>query len=804
MKLICEMKQAYKKVNNEFFRARSRYIKYYEKLPIDPNCVLLESQHGREISGNIFYIAQYMSQNEKYNQFKIYIPTWIRHKKKIEDILQKHNLENIHLVIYASDDYFKILASAKYLINDNTFDPCFIKKEGQVYLNTWHGTPLKYLGRLMNSDAHSIGNTQKNFIVSDYILFPNAQTRNALMKDYMVENLSHTGEIYAGYPRNSIFFSPENREKLRVDLELAKTKIYAYMPTFRGTASVGSTQKNDAYLRYYLYELERLLDEDEILFVNLHPVSRKNIDFKQFKKIKEFPEGIETYEFLNLADCLITDYSSVFFDFANTRKKIVLFPYDREDYLKDRGMYMELDELPFPKVYDIPSLLDELRSPVNYKDEDFLKRYCKYENQNSAKRLCDFFFFGEKSDLVINENQPNKKENVIIYAGNLAGNGITASLKNLLNLVDLENRNYFIAFKASNVSRYKENLKSFSPKANYISLLGDMNLTITERIVRKLFKKGLIHAQLYMRLMGNRIKQEWKRSVGTELFSTAIQFNGYESEVILMWSEFSGNKIIYVHSDMVQEIKIRKNQRKDVIEYAYSKFNKVAVVTEDIAHSISHFSVSPDKITVCHNLIDYNSVLEKSKEEIQFDPNTLLSKYESDALNFLNKTEPKFITIGRFSPEKGHLRLIDAFAKVSKTYNECRLVIVGGSSNGDYYNLILKKVIDMGMEDKVLLIQNISNPFPILKACDYFVLSSYYEGFGLVIAEADILNKPIISTDIDGPRGFIKKNAGRLVENSENGIYLGMIDLLNNKVEPMKVDYEEYNYTAIKEFESLF
>ena len=90
-----------------------------------------------------------------------------------------------------------------------------------------------------------------------------------------------------------------------------------------------------------------------------------------------------------------------------------------------------------------------------------------------------------------------------------------------------------------------------------------------------------------------------------------------------------------------------------------------------------------------------------------------------------------------------------------------------------------------------------------MKKCDYFVLSSLYEGFGIVIAEADILGKPVISTDIEGPRCFMKEHKGMLVENSEDGFYNGMKELLNDEIKVMNVDYEEYNKNAIEQFENL-
>ncbi len=103
----------------------------------------------------------------------------------------------------------------------------------------------------------------------------------------------------------------------------------------------------------------------------------------------------------------------------------------------------------------------------------------------------------------------------------------------------------------------------------------------------------------------------------------------------------------------------------------------------------------------------------------------------------------------------------------------------------------------------MVLVKNISNPYAVLSRCDGFVLSSYYEGFGLVIAEADILKKPVISTRVDGPTLFMEEHGGRLVDNSDAGLYEGMMLLANKKVPVMNVDYYEYNRQAREEFKKL-
>ena len=186
--------------------------------------------------------------------------------------------------------------------------------------------------------------------------------------------------------------------------------------------------KSDTYQFYYLYELDKLLTEDEVLFVKLHLIDEKKVCYDDFTHIRCFPEHYETYEVLNIADVLMADYSSVMFDFACTGRKIVLFPFDKEDYLRDRGTYIQLDDLPFPQVFSLEELAAELRSGKEYDDTAFLQKFCPYDNKQSAKQLCDFIILQKDNGLCANDIPDNGKENVLIYVGDLAKNGVTASL----------------------------------------------------------------------------------------------------------------------------------------------------------------------------------------------------------------------------------------------------------------------------------------------------------------------------------------------------------------------------------------
>ena len=91
---------------------------------------------------------------------------------------------------------------------------------------------------------------------------------------------------------------------------------------------------------------------------------------------------------------------------------------------------------------------------------------------------------------------------------------------------------------------------------------------------------------------------------------------------------------------------------------------------------------------------------------------------------------------------------------------------------------------------------------PILEKCDLFILSSFYEGWGIVLMEADTLGVPIISTDVVGTQ-WLKDYGGNLVENSEEGLLNGMYDFVNGKIHTLDIDYDDFNNEIISDFDKL-
>lgn len=804
-KVVGKIKGWVAKLRNPYWRALSRYYDQGKANVLDEKMILLESQHGKEFSGNIFRIAEYLAKDPQYADYTIYVTCWGDKQKAYRAKMVRYGIANrLHLVSLASEGYYRVITTAKYLVNDNTFLPFFVKKEGQVYLNTWHGTPLKTLGRRIVGGAHMIGNTQKNFLSADYLQHPNDYTADHMTEDYCLANVCRAKVLIGGYPRNTVFFDDADRERVRRFYKIDEKRVYAYMPTFRGVAAKGTTDKNEIYLHYFLYELDRQLADDEILFVNLHVVSQSKVNFRDYRHIRAFPSGEETYAFLNACDALVTDYSSVFFDYAASRRKVVLFTYDREDYLRDRGTYMPFDELPFPQVRDVPSLLDELRTPKGYDDTAFCARFCAHDGLDATAKLMDRVILGAATGIVERPIPDNGKPNVIIYGGNLSGNGITASLINLLSHVDRTKRNYIVTFEQRLTGPFESRIHSLPEGVGVLAVGGDMDLPVSARIRRKLLKWKIYPLGRYARTQREYLAFDRRRMLGEGRFDIAIHFSGYEDEIIARFGEFPGPRFVMVHSDMLHEIATRGNQRRSSLEYAYRMYDKVAAITPAALESAVSIAGTREKISLLPNSIDDERVRRLGEEPVDFSIAKRLSMPRTAAEAFMAEHPRKIVAVGRFSPEKGHERLLRAFAPYAAAHPEAGLVIVGGSAYQNGYAKLTSCICALGLQKQVLLVMDTPNPYAIIKACDGLIMASHYEGFGLVLLEGDILGKPVVSTDIDGPRPFMQEHGGTMVPNTDEGVAEGVRMLFDGEAKHLAVDYAGYNADVIRRFEALF
>ncbi|MEE8716815.1 MAG: glycosyltransferase [Coriobacteriales bacterium] len=776
------------------------YSVYYSK-PIDESAVYLESRDGADFTGNIFRIAQELCSNSQYSNLHLYIRLKDEVVNKFLSLIDNYNFDKTKIE-YTTDTWtaIKWMEVSKYIVTDSGMPWEYVKRQGQIILNTWHGTPLKVMGRFIPTEEHKIGTVQHLFLSSDYLLYPSYYMKNTMLQSYMVEKVASGHALMAGYPRNAVFFSHERRVEVRKELGFGDNKIYAYMPTHRGNSVHGKNSSQLHDVIDYLSYLDCFLNDDEILLVKLHVYNQSKIDFRQFDHVKPFPEGYETYDVLNATDCLVTDYSSVLFDYANSRNKIILFAYDQEEYFQDRGTYFSLDELPFPTVSTAKDLLKELRSPKQYDDNDFLLRYCTFDNIDATSNLCRHVFLGENN--CKEEEIYNGKENVLIFAGNLSKNGITTACISLLNNLDKDRRNYFLAFRRQDIDVDPSRMKVIPTDVEYLPMMSDQMYTTDEMAAYSKYSQETNIDCEYPNNLKRLFKREWDRYYWGIKFSNIIQFDGYGKNVSLLFDEVDANKTIFVHNDMIKEAQRRHIQHLPTLRRVYNSYDHVAVVAKELVPSVEQISGRSDNIIVIENIQDYNKIIEKSNKQIEFDDDTILKCWTPYGLyDFFNTEGCKIVTVGRFSPEKGHLRLIDAFDRFNQDHPDSRLLIIGG--HGNLYNDTIKHALTKRSHKNIYILKSISNPMPILKRCDLFVLPSFYEGQPMVIQEADICGLPVVSTDIPGPHEFLAKHGGTLVEDSEDGILSGLNMYVNGRVSKMSIDYETTNARTLRTIEKI-
>ncbi len=783
-------------------KALARIYNIYYNEPLDEKLVYFESRDGGDFTGNILRICEELMK-PAYGGLRFCVYTKPGVAEKIRALAPRYGLE-LSRMRFTEDETEAVcwMEKAKYLVVDSGIPWQYVKREGQIVVNTWHGTPLKVMGRYIPTENHRIGNVQHFFLSSDYILYPSYYMKDTMLRSYMVERAASGKVLMSGYPRNSVFLDGDRREKMRGELGYEGKTVYVYMPTHRGNSAQTKHASQAQDVIDYMAELDLSLRDDEIVLVKLHVYNQSRIDFVQFEHIRPFPEGYEPYDVLNAADVLITDYSSVMFDFANARRKTILFTYDEEEYFADRGLYFPLEELPFPNVKTLDDLLAEMRSPMAYDDTAFLEKFCTFDTPDAAEKLCRHVFLGEKR--CREEQIGNGLENVLIFGGTLARNGITTALYNLLKGLDRTKRNYFLTFRRWDVDSDPARVERIPEYIDYLPLMNDQLYTPEEREAYDRFARSEDWDEPYPELLHRLFRREWDRFFWGVDFKYVIQFDGYGKNVNMLFMEHStARRVIFVHNDMLREINEKHNQHGATMRTMYRNFDHVAIVSEEIRSMTEKVSGRKDNIVLVNNIHNYEEILENAEKPIEFQPNTLMRAWVPGGVEaFLSGDGFKFVTVGRFSEEKGHARLISAFEKFCENYPDAKLMIIGGY--GRLYNDTVNAALATSCWRNIFFIRNIENPMPIVKQCDLFVMSSYYEGLPMTIKEADTLGVPVVSTDIPGPRYFMKRYGGYLVENSEEGVLQGMLDFAAGKVHAMNIDYEAYNRQARKEFDQLF
>lgn len=224
----------------------------------------------------------------------------------------------------------------------------------------------------------------------------------------------------------------------------------------------------------------------------------------------------------------------------------------------------------------------------------------------------------------------------------------------------------------------------------------------------------------------------------------------------------NSKKIIWIQNDIFN----LKEYTPDVIQQLF-KFDRILVISNKLKEEMqkpAHSEKEKQAVIKIFNPIDKEDTLQKADMEINDFP--------------FSKDLPTFVTIGTVYPQKGYDRLLDVHKKLMDEGLKHQIIIIG---DGYDFENIHGKLNQLGLQETVKMLGFRSNPYPYLKKSDFYVMSSRHEGFPTIIAEALILNKPVVSTDVSGIRDLLQDGKlGIITPNSEDGIYEGMKKFLTH------------------------
>lgn len=315
----------------------------------------------------------------------------------------KAKYPHILLVKRFSFKWVWVMAHAHYWVFNSRMPNWWCKNRKTIYIQTWHGTPLKHLG--VDIENVSIpGTTTEDY----YQQF----TREASRWDYLIASNEYSKKIFRsafqfhnqfleiGYPRNDVLYQNNRPDTIR-DLKQRlvgrpDATVITYAPTWRDDDAI----KKGQYHFQLPFDLKRFLNqvsEDTILVLRPHYLVKDKIDIHGFEDRVKILADEDIANLYLITDLMITDYSSVMFDFANLERPMLFYAYDLEHYRDQlRGFYFDYQaEIPGPLATNEDQLMADLavfQRDGGFQDHHtellgFNQKYCSWENGTASAQV---------------------------------------------------------------------------------------------------------------------------------------------------------------------------------------------------------------------------------------------------------------------------------------------------------------------------------------------------------------------------------------------------------------------------------
>jgi len=352
-------------------------------LPLKKKTVVFESYWGKNFECNPRAVYEYIDEHKK-----DYKTVWF---------LRDHHTDitgNAETVRINSLKYYYYLATAKYFVNNVNFPDFYEKRKDVTEIQTMHGIPLKTLG--LDAPGEVIGEVQKEKFLRrchrwDYLSVPSNYVSEIAKSAYDFNN----DFLKVGYPRNDKLFTDNNKESInkikeKMGIPLDK-KVIVYVPTWR--------TKGKFRMPIDLNQLKKHFGDEYIFIVKLHHFSKKGFSLSEYEGFAyDYSHYGDIRDMYLIADILITDYSSVMFDYSLLNKPMLFYTYDYDNYKnKLRGMYVDFEEeAPGPLIENTETLVKEIQD-IDMFSEKYQERITRFKEKYNQ------FDDGRASEKIVNQ-----------------------------------------------------------------------------------------------------------------------------------------------------------------------------------------------------------------------------------------------------------------------------------------------------------------------------------------------------------------------------------------------------------------
>lgn len=320
-------------------------------IPVNDHLIIFVSFMGMGFNDSPKTIYEYLKSHPEYKDYKC---VWaFEHPDKYPDL---------NTVIIDSFAYFRTALKAKYWVtNTNIERGLKFKKKSQIYLNTWHGIALKYIGNDVK------GRKDFNFKTVDHLVVSGDYDEKVFKSAFSADPASY---LKCGMPRNEELWlvTEEQKKAMREKLSIpADKKVILYAPTWRDSTDGGKSYEIKPPIHFDTWKKE-LGDEYVVLFRAHHQTTKVlGVQYDEF--VRDASDYPAVNDLMIAADLLITDYSAIAFDYSVLCRPIFCYAYDYESYLAERGTYFDIDEkYPNKSCRTEDELLNRIKS-IDYETE---------------------------------------------------------------------------------------------------------------------------------------------------------------------------------------------------------------------------------------------------------------------------------------------------------------------------------------------------------------------------------------------------------------------------------------------------